>query len=184
MANLLSENKKREIRREFFARVFVVFLTLVFFGVCLSVGLTLSSYILLDIKKEEVRHKIDVFKQSIDFQKNETSVDILKKENLKLQFVQAKEEVNFTKLVNDIVENQPSTIKINTFYYEEAKGKGQKNIKLIIRGTAEKRSDLINFVDVLEKQDDFLRVDFPVSDLTKGEGIDFSLIILIKNNDK
>lgn len=180
MANLLPENKKKEIRREFFVRALVLFLTLIFLSICISIGLMFPSYALLDIKQKEAEVQTIVFEKTINFDDNNAAINILKRENLKLNALQTKDEINFTDLVDLIVGKQPSTIRINTFYYDSLVNDDKKNIQITIRGVADRRSDLINFVDILEKEDVFDQVDFPVSDLTKGKGIDFSLIILVK----
>ncbi len=180
MANLLPENKKKEIRKEFFARIIVVFFVFSFLSICVSIGLIFPSTILLDIKQTESRVSAKIFEETIDLNDNNVAINILKRENSKLKALQIKDEINFSQILEIILDEQPSTIAINTFYYNSTINDDKKNIKLTIRGVADRRSDLIDFVDVLEREDIFSQVDFPVSNLTKGRGIDFSLIILVK----
>ena len=63
------------------------------------------------------------------------------------------------------------------FFYEiDSRGDGY----LIIRGESEGRNILVSFVESLEEKDVFSKIDFPISNLTKGESVDFSVKIYLK----
>jgi len=53
---------------------------------------------------------------------------------------------------------------------------------LVVNGVAQKRSTLIDFVNLLKENNNFVEIDFPVSSLVKDDEVDFSLKILVKAN--
>ncbi len=179
MANLLPEKNKSNVRTEFFVRAFVILLVIVFLGLCLASSLKVASYVLIDLKKGEVDQQIEVFDKILAFRENTHSVNILRKENAKLLVLQEDIPQNFTNILEKIIEKKPKDIQIGMIYYEIEKSKGERITKLSVNGISKKRSDLIDFVELIEDNELFSQVSFPVSDLAKGEGIEFSLKIIV-----
>lgn len=194
MPNLLLEEKKKEIFREFVLRFIIVFLTFLFFTFCVLIILIIPSYMLSQVKEVGITNDVRIFKETIDFRGNNSPTHILERERTKLDILQKPEEIKISELIHSVVSDKPQDIKINRFFYEKNvnTAKPVKNektesavtkIKLIVNGVAKERTALIDFINRLKLEDDFLDVHSPVSNLLRGESIDFSIDILIKNNN-
>jgi len=179
MINLLLKKNKKEISREFIMRFFVVFLIVVFFGFLSSFLMLFPSYSLTLSKEKAVNRNIDIFEKTIDFRKKDLQVSLLNKENEKISFLDGVEDIYPTDFIAKFVDLKPSNLKITGIFYE-IDSKKEKSFTL--KGTYKKRGDLIDFADKLEGEDCFSKVDFPVSNLVKGEEPTFSIKIYLNEN--
>ena len=176
MPNLLLEKDKKEIFQEFVLRLVVVFLFFLFATVCISIVMLIPSYVLTLSREVSISEEIRVFKQTIDFRKQDSPADILNKENLKINSLKEGESVYVTDFISEIVDVKPAGVKIRGFYYDTDGDGGF----LVVRGESENRNVLIDFVESLEEKDVFSKIDFPVSNLVKDESVNFSVKIYPK----
>ncbi|MBU1557642.1 PilN domain-containing protein [Patescibacteria group bacterium] len=177
MPNLLLEKDKKEIFKEFVLRLVIVFLVFVFITICFAMMMLIPSYARTLSREVTISDEIKIFEQTIDFRKQDSPADILNNENLKIEKIKNTKDFYLTSLISEIVEVKPQGVKIEGFFYEAGNEDGGS---LIIRGESGNRNLLVNFVENLERKDIFSQVDFPVSNLVKGESVDFSVKIYIK----
>ncbi len=174
MSNLLLEKDKKEIFQEFILRFVIVFLLFLFITICISAVALIPSHGLTLSRGVSISDEINVFEKTIDFRQQDSSVGILNKENSKKDSLKESEDIYVSNFISEIVGVKPSGVKIIGFFYEvNNKGDGY----LVVRGESEDRNILISFVENLEKKDVFSRIDFPVSNLVKGESVNFSVKI-------
>ncbi len=182
MPNLLPEKNKKEILREFLSRFSVFFLIFSFVTFCIFIVALTPSYILSNVNKSSVQDNISVSRGFLKLRKQDSLDGILKQESEKLKSLKtSSESFKVTKLLKEVIEDKPKNVKIDGFFYEkENTPDGKQQLSLVVRGTAKDRNTLVNFINDLEGESDFSKVDFPVSNLLKGESANFSVKIFIK----
>ena len=82
------------------------------------------------------------------------------------------ESVILSRLIEKIIEKAGKGIKLRSFMYE--------NGKLTISGTADRREGLVGFVNDLKEDEDFLKVESPVSNLLKERDVEFIVFLWIR----
>lgn len=184
MSNLLPEKNKKDILKEFFLRLIIVFFSLFFSLMCVAVVLLIPSYILSQVKEIGANDETKIFKQVSDFRKTETPFDLLEKEKMKIYLLKESDNFSVDDIIEIIINKKNSDIKITGIFYDNvSKNKDDSNYShLVIKGVANKRSALINFVDGLKQENYFSNIDLPVSNLVKDESVDFSLNINVSKD--
>jgi hypothetical protein len=187
MPNLLPNKNKKNILNEFILRFVVVSLTLFFVVVCIAIVLLIPSYILSQVREISVQNEVKIFEKAYEFRKENSSAYILDGEILKMRILQEREESSISDLIFLITKNKPTDIKILGIFYEilsKERNSVEKDndIQITVRGEAKKRNSLIDFVNKLKQESQFVDVNFPVSNLIKEEGINFSIQIKVKSN--
>ena len=176
MANLLPQNKKKEIRKEYCLRVatFLLFmLNAVFVMIIvllLSLNILLSSRLLsfnqTFIAISEEKEDLEELKQIMS--STQAKLKLLRQDDLS-----PKIPYGIFKTVFDI---KPDNIFLTEIAYS--------NNQIIVGGLALHREDLQKFVVAIGEYEQFLPVDYPFSNITKKDDIDFSLTINIAADDE
>ena len=179
MSNLLPGKNKKEIKIQFLLR-FLIVITVFFLLTIILLAISLTpSYVLSQVRESVVFDKGAPLKKSTELIKRRTSADILLVEKEKVDVLKNIENINVDEIIEKIVAKSPAGLKITSFYYE--KEDGDKPVSAItINGNSNNRNNLIAFVESFEVDDAFSKVDFPASNLVKGESVDFSIKIYIK----
>ena len=176
MINLLPDEYKKQIRKEYRRRILIVALIFTFLTEIVSVILLVPSYFISNTKYYSVESHLpkDVLADKTESLKTS---DIIKKINDKIDLLRissaGKAQIN--KLINSIVVEKYSTIAIRSISYEM---RGD-TAKIDVLGVARSRESLLGFVDRLKKDKYFAEVYSPVSNLVKDKDIDFSIQIAI-----
>lgn len=177
MANLLPQDKKKEIRKEYNLRVLIVSLFLLWIVLAIASTLLFSLHILLNSRLSELdqMHAVVVeesedaieLKRLID--STQTKLELLQHDNLP-----PKIPYGIFKTVFDI---KPENVYLTKIAYLDD--------QITVDGFASHRNDLQDFVFAIGKHEMFLPVEYPFSNITQKEDIDFSLSIsLVKNDEK
>jgi hypothetical protein len=117
-----------------------------------------------DLKSDEV----DTYSNNIS--KANKMVDFLTNDKGKLHYSSL--------LIDKIVFNKPSGVKIRSIDI----GKNKEQLwSIILKGVSGNRNDLVAFTTSLKKDPLFSSVDSPFSNLIKGGGSDFSIIITLSS---
>lgn len=177
MPNLLPEKNKKEIRNEFILRLLVVSFVFVFFAITIFVVSLVPSYNLSIVKKTITLEQVNSLKDSAEIEEKELSADILKNEKAKILALSLTEKNSASKIIEKILEKRPQGVKITDIFYEKNDAGG---IDVVVNGNSSSRNILIGFVEKLELEEEFEKIDFPVSNLVKDESMDFSINIYIK----
>jgi len=178
MANLLPQNKKKEISQEHNMR----FLTALFFvsGIVLIILTVLmaSLYFLLNSRLSglEQVYKVVVEKDE-DTSELEASIEdtLARLELLENNYSQVKIPYGVFKSIIDI---KPDGISLTKMSYNP------KESQVSISGIASYRKDLQDFIDAIEKHELFMPVEYPFSNITQKEDIEFSLDINMETEDE
>ncbi|OGD67305.1 hypothetical protein A2442_00875 [Candidatus Campbellbacteria bacterium RIFOXYC2_FULL_35_25] len=184
MINLLPEEKKKTIFYEFILRLIIVFFFFSFFSICVAFILLMPSYFLSNFKESDAITKISLLQKANGEKDEDFYRNILINEKIKLDLLNKKNEIDASEIINEIVVTKPENVEIRSFFYEKKdESKTEKgSITLVVNGVAQKRSTLIDFVNLLKENNNFVEIDFPVSSLVKDDEVDFSLKILVKAN--
>ncbi|OGD68001.1 hypothetical protein A2996_01165 [Candidatus Campbellbacteria bacterium RIFCSPLOWO2_01_FULL_34_15] len=177
MPNLLPEKNKKEIRNEFILRLLVVFFVFVFFAITIFIISLVPSYNLSVVKKTITLEQVNSLKESAGIEEDILSASILKNENAKVAVLSAVDQNSASKIIEKILEKRPQGVKITDIFYEK---NDAGEIDIVVKGNSSSRNILIGFVEQLELENRFEKVDFPVSNLVKDESMDFSINIYIK----
>ncbi len=176
MANLLPQDKKKEVRKEYRLRVFT-FLLFMFGGVfVIMIILLFSLHILLNNRLSNLNQIITITSEEgenlekLKQAKDDTlaRLKLLRSENPSLRV-----SYGIFKTVFDI---KPKNIFLTKIAYS--------NDQIIVGGLALCREDLQKFVVGIGKHEQFLPVDYPFSNITKKDNIDFSLTINMTTHDE
>lgn len=185
MSNLLLEEKRKSIFNEMLVRLVIVFLVLVFVSLCFAVILLIPSYIISQVRESNVSEEIKDFKKTIDFMEQSLPTELMARDKKKIEVLAGStSEILFTETLSSLLKETSKDIKIDEILYEKVSRKtGDKQemvVQMVVRGVAEKRSSLIDFVNKIKKDEHFSEVDFPVSNLVEDQSIKFSLRIFVK----
>ena len=181
MSNLLLKKEKKKILHEFILRFFIVVFIFFLVSIGVAIATLIPAYSLTFSKEVSISDEVNIFEQVKKVKKQDSLADILDRENLKISFLKKEKNIYISDFISEVINTKPKGITIKGFFYETS---GVNNY-LVVKGKAKNRNILISFVENLEKKDIFSKVEFPVSDLTKGEGVVFSIKInLIQKNEK
>ncbi len=176
MFNLLPEEEKKIILHEYTARKAIVLLLFLFVSGIIAIIFLLPSNILSASKAAGIEKQIKNAQNSIIFKEADALNASLKNINLKLTVLSPyRSGISAEDLFAKIIEKKTLNIRIGSFVYKKALGKEQSLIT--ISGIARDRESLSTFVQVLENEPIFTKVNLPVSNLTKNKNPDFSIEI-------
>lgn len=173
MSNLLTKEEKKLVRKEYYMRVVVVALALLFFSCILSVAELLPSFFYSSVaqalKKSELEKMIEGEATS------EEVSSALKKVDAVTSFL--KEEQSDSLLATDLIKEalvaRPSGVVVSGITLES----GTDSRVLVVSGVAATRADLIEFVSNLGKRPNFFATDVPAENLARADDISFNVRI-------
>lgn len=84
-----------------------------------------------------------------------------------------KDSIEKSSIVRNIINRKTSAIKISSIFFDKEKDKE----KITIRGVAERRDDMLYFIDSLKAEKLFKKVELPVSSLLKDKDVDFAISV-------
>jgi hypothetical protein len=177
MANLLPQDKKKEIRKEYRTRFYTVLLC--FSGGVLIVAaiLLFSLYVLMNGRLSGLNQKYEAYSE-----KGEDTVKIeesIKNINTKLELLQnnnLQSKIPYG-VLKEVIDIKPGNIFLTKIAYSD-------NKQVIVGGVASYRKDLQDFIVAIEKDKMFLPVEYPFSNITQKEDIEFSLVINMKTDNE
>lgn len=176
MINLLPDNEKIKIKKEYRNKILIIILTISAVVFSLSLVLLVPSLLfaraqsyLIERNTETVK-KVSVAKDQEYIKK--TASDI----NYKVSIVESSpENYIFSDSLNNIISSKISGVQITGVFFEKQDKKGEITNMFEIRGTANKREDLINFAKELESRKYFAKINLPVSNYVKDRDIEFNV---------
>lgn len=179
MRNLLSEQNKKIIRREYLTRVFSIGLIFLFITSVLGSVFLLPSFFFSRAKEEAVRTSAEIVRKSVEFREKNSPDVLLEEVKQKLELLSSK---NGGILVQDIVikitDEKPRGVSLYRISYMELT---EERSRITLTGIASKREDMLSFRKYLEQNTLFSSVRLPVSNLAKDKDIEFSIEIEIES---
>jgi Tfp pilus assembly protein PilN len=179
MLNVLPQQQKDLLKKEYTMRRLVLILALVILALLISLVLLTPSYFSFYTRAGVARTQLEQAKQALDtdLQNGELTAEL----NTAIRHVAdlrpLVEPVSSYDLVR-IFETKPSTIRISEIIYTNARAEEPASIR--IRGVAADRDSLTAFGRALEGRVEFQSVDLPVSNFVKERDIDFVMSVEIK----
>ncbi len=177
MINLIPNEEKKKMIRDFYLRLMAVFFMMLGFSTLVATASLLPAYFAAKAKKNlAVAELVRLEKEPIPELDQEAmaSVDELKK---KLVLIETAEKEKFelsARIIDEILTEKMSDIKINSIHYEIDPSNGRK---ITVAGVAPSRERLLIFRQALEQNKAFTRVDLPISNFIKGADITFFLTL-------
>ena len=180
MTNLIPPKAKRNVRVEYFVRVFAVFLFAAAIWFFILAILFTSIQVLVQLRIQGLETGLS--NASKNAASIETAVIKINEANNKLKYLTL-EDVEDRLLIykKDLDEVTAGTIDISSYSMNRDEDKEVSAID--ITAVAETRQDIITFLDLVQKNDRFGEVEVPISDLAKARDIKFSVAIPIMAND-
>lgn len=177
MRNLLPKNYRRRVKNEYLLRVVVIALALILTASVIGAALLIPSYFLSRSKKNAILEQAELIERSIARSEGEVSFEMLRKTRDRLTFLSRdRERTTIIALIKTIIEEEPSGIVLSDISYSR-EGEGAT---IAVSGSAKRRDDLISFRSALNRNDQFLSVTLPVSDLARSSDIRFTITFKVK----
>ena len=185
MVNLLPQKEKEFIKKEYSARLIIVFLILLIITILLLVVFLIPSYISLSVKESTAVEQIDLIKKSILNKDNADTEKKLKLIMTKISILDRNiDEYSLKDVVYEIIKNKLDGIHVSDFLYNKVQKKDGIEKVITIQGTSDTRDELLKFKDLLVGIKYFKEVNLPLSNLTKETDVYFLINIILENNKK
>ena len=174
MFKLLPEEQKKVIKREYYFRIIVMSLFLIFLATLLALAFLYPIDILSSYKVSSAQATLEA-EHAEEVSSGTSSLGpVLTNAKVELDLLgQFQPAVSWYLLLGRLINEKPKGIVINSLDL----GKGAKDNELSIKfsGVANSREALLALAKNLERQSVFSKVVLPVSDLAKNKDIGFSL---------
>lgn len=180
MANLITEKQKKEIKIDYYMRLFSVFL----FVPSSLLGAFLLAYVIpyyLSVNEKDFL-TAEQFTSVIDAsnKKNtgESAIRLVAQTRDQMQATEIYNNGSFvpSNYFRKIIENKNIDIQINKLSFSIVR-KGQA--QFIVGGSSKSREGLVSFIEDLKVKAGFATVDSPVSDFAQEKNISFTLNIKV-----
>lgn len=179
MFELLPENQKKTLKKDYFFRLATVILASVLALSIFSFVFLLPSYFLSVVKEKAVSNEFDLAVKNKNIQKEQDLQLSIKKSKEMLGILKIGEDkISIKDLIFKIVEKKNSGIMIGGFSINLSKN---NKYEILITGTAQKRDNLKTFAENLKASKEFDGVDLPISNFAKIADIDFSIMLKSSN---
>ena len=180
MINLIPNEEKKVMIRDFYLRLLVVSFVIFAFAIFVASVAILPAYFISSTQKNLASEKLDIQKnESLPLVDQETATAIkdLKSKLILIENASKNKFVVSEKAINNILSKKMSDIKINQIHYDE--NDPVKGRVISINGTAPSRERLLLFRQALEESGLFAKVDLPISNFIKGSDIIFYLSLSV-----
>lgn len=178
MINVLPEQQKEIVSREYRLRRAIVVSGLVIFALLVSLVLLFPSYFLTNMQAEEAAVQLDQVKTALNSQlpSGEVVNDLISAVRHAQDLRPFSETISVYKLLK-IFESKPESVKINRISFVN---KSETGPEITLGGIAQDRESLIAFGRVLEGRVEFESVNIPVSNFVRESNIEFHMTIGVK----
>lgn len=181
MINVLPEQQKKELKREYIFRLIATYFFL--FGILsvLATLLLLPTYILSKSKESFLNNEL----VRLDEENPDLSLDELKNIisdiNTKLVLLDSEENKIITQdVLSKFLLISRKNIEIHKIFYSRPEGKTQV---LEVSGLAKDRSSLSQYKSALEESNLYTKVDLPISNFVEKVDINFNIKLELKSDE-
>lgn len=177
MLNLLPKDQKKKIIREYRTRFLIVAFSLLLAGEVIFLILLIPPYLTAKSRLYSLNSQSASIKaQNITTETDQLGAEVQKTSNYLDTFVSTTTPIGVAKAIKNIVDMRGSSVRISGLTY----GVQNSNQQIVVRGTADTRQALLDFVNKLKAQPGVISADLPVSDFAQSKNIDFSVTFLAK----
>lgn len=175
MFNLLFQEEKENVRREYRRRLIVVSLWFLLAALLLGLILLFPSYFISASYEKKISAEYKAVKDSLRSENYEQLDSLLRETGKKLKILSPRKNIHyFHDVIAGLLRNRSSNIKISRITFRSG---GENGGEAQIIGTANKREDLLSFNRSLEREKMFSKVELPISSFAKDTDISFSIKI-------
>lgn len=177
MFNVLPENLKMQIKKEYRLRLLIVIFICIIFVLSSLLIFMLPPWVISSYKEWDVSSRVSNVSKSLSASNANAISAVVSSTNLKLNIINnTLQYPEITPIINVILINKTSGITIREFLYTSP---NPQEGSITINGVANSREALVRFSKTLEQTKVFKTVDLPVSNLAKGKNIEFSVNLTI-----
>jgi len=182
MINLLPEEEKILIKKEYGRRLAVVSGIFLFILVCSAVILLLPSYLPLSSQKQSFESRLNAVKQGLSREKADEVEFSIRGLNDKLEFFgkQGENTRQISVLIKQILSVKSPSVKLSAFTYQEGTQE-KKNEQMLIYGIAATRSVFLAFIEVLKTVNGISEVQSSPANLMKDKNVEFNLTLKLSS---
>lgn len=173
MINLIPPDAQKQVKREYWVRVFSVWSFLVGSALLMVIVFHIPAYVLI---QNQLLTYLEEFNDATNkSQTMEDSKKVIERAN-RISEMLAKPNITipFSKVVADIEEVVGEGIRVEGYTFNRL---STGITPIVVTGKAETRAGLSAFRDALEANSYFKTVTLPLSDLAKDSDIEFSITI-------
>lgn len=177
--NILPQEEKKFIHREYWLRFFTVLLNLITVLAVVASLLLFPSYFLSKTKENLVESRLEIFNMENPDLVDDNIDKITKDINSKLLMLD-KSKVSYQvsdKVLGSILSSRTNGIKFSQILFNK---KSEKADTLEVHGVASDRDSLRNFKTVLDSNPNFSEVNLPISDFLEKSDLTFTISITMK----
>ncbi|MFA6258039.1 MAG: hypothetical protein WC671_03485 [Candidatus Paceibacterota bacterium] len=178
MINLIPKEEKKKIITDFYYRLIILFIVMLDLCILVAFISLLPSYFISSMKHSFISMKLENQKLEPLPLAGEDSLALVKDINNKIISIEKFDKNKFflsNSVINAIVLNKRSDVKITQILYENS---GKSGKKISITGIAPSREVLLLFREALENSSAFKSVNLPISNFVKGSNINFNLSLI------
>lgn len=173
MRNLLSQQDKKKVIKEYKFRIITTSLVFVFFAMLIASVLLLPSYIISNYREGITRVQANIIQKSIEVREKNVSNIILNDVKTKLKLLTVEEgSTPLAEVFEEIINQKTRGVSIGGFFYRKTT---DGNGEILVTGIAVSRESLLQFRRNLENKNIFTSVILPVSNLASDTDIEFSI---------
>jgi len=179
MLNLLPNEEKINIRKRYIARFVLVSSTMFFLVVFMAIFFLFPIYYLSDAKHQAVLNRAEIIKSEEISTGSDKFKEVINLLNNKISILNTNNNDSVTphEVIRIITRHTSEKLKIKGIFYDKIE---DGSILITLRGVSDDRESLFSFVKTLEGEDK-LSANLPVSNLVKGQDIDFSIQVTVSN---
>lgn len=170
MANVLTDNSKKHVAREYQLRLATVALVLLFVLMAVASLLLAPSVVLLYTQQNNLQAQVSSVRNNQDQSKTESQRTI-ERTNALLGTTLADGTERYSTVVKRLVENKPSNVSLRSITLERQEAATAVNVS----GISATRDSLLAYERSLQSNALFSSVELPVSNLAQRQNVEFSL---------
>lgn len=177
MFNLLPENLKESIRKEYKHKRLVVILFFIVSVQATFLIFLFPTWLVSYHKQMEISTQSEQMSKFLNDSNTNPATSVIKSINSKLNVINsALEYPKFLPLIDTVISKKTNKISITNFSYAPT---ASSSASLTLGGISSTRESLVSFVKSLEDTKLFSKVDLPISNLAKDKDIEFTINLKI-----
>ena len=173
MFNLLPENLKKQITKEYKLRLFIVAMFSLIIVQASFLVFLFPSWLVSNYKEKDFSSRNDEVNKSLSALDISSTTAFIKSLNARLVVINdGLEYPRLVPVVDTILSKKTPSIKIGAVYYTS---NSATTGTLTVSGVSSTREALVSFADKIKEVEYLKKVDLPISNLAKDKNIEFSI---------
>lgn len=180
MINVLPQQEKKGVKREYNLRLATVCLCIITFLSVLAAVLLLPPYVLSSSKENAVEAQLSFMNSTAPTVSLADLNVFIEKINTTLSLFenQTKTRALYEDVLLPVLQSRPESITISQLLFSE---RGANDLSVLeLHGKARDRASLQSFKTILERTGKFKSVDVPISNFVKPKNIDFIVTLYME----